>query len=60
VEHASFTCKDNGESGIYDFIFNLNMLDSFVQEGDTPLHLIKQLSDIKGSGYSYILFNQGC
>jgi hypothetical protein len=60
VNNSSFSCKENGVSGIYDFIFNLSMLDDFHSESAAPLHLFEQLKALQIEGYSYILFNQGC
>ncbi len=60
VESASFICKHNSDSGVYDFILNLAMLERYFEESDVPQHVAKQLIEIRESGYGYILFNQGC
>lgn len=60
TNHSSFECKHNGEAGVYDFIFNLDMLESLIDNYPPPPGLADQLMDIRSAGYSYILFNQGC
>ena len=60
VSNSSYHCKDNGQSGIFDFIFNLNMLDSSIENSAPSTELVQQLTAIRDKGYSYILFNQGC
>lgn len=61
VDNSSFTYNHNGESGVYDFIFNLGMLDFFVEtDKNYPENLIKELNAIKDKGYNYILFHQNC
>lgn len=60
VKNASYFCKENCDSGVYDFIFNLSMLDCFHGESPAPQHLFEQLKALQVEGYSYILFNQGC
>ena len=57
---ASYVCKDNGESGVYDFIFNLAMLEHYIAESYPPAGLAEQLAGIREQGFQYILFNQGC
>lgn len=64
-QHSSFHHIDNNThdaGGVYDFLFNLNMLESYASDfNDSELApMFKQLSDIKAAGYNYILFNQGC
>ena len=60
VAHASFTCNANGESGVYDFIFNLSNIDDLADDECAPKHVIEQLTSLRDAGFSYILFNQGC
>lgn len=60
VSHGSYPHKDNNESGVFDFIFNLAMLESFIEDSRPPAGLEAQLMEIKEQGYHYILFNQGC
>lgn len=60
VSNSSFTCNGNGESGVFDFIYNLAMLDSHITENTPPAGLAEQLIEIRDGGYNYILFNQGC
>lgn len=69
TSHASYAHIDNNNSdagGVYDFIFNLSMLESYI---DAPIDsslraeltpLFEQLLAIHSAGYNYILFNQGC
>lgn len=61
VKNSSFICKHNGESGVYDYIFNLSMIDSYISSHGAPsLDMLVQLQALERDGYSYILFNQGC
>lgn len=55
VEHnASFTHKDNGKAGIWDFMLNIA-----VEHTNIPAKLLPVINSAKYKGYSYILFNQG-
>ncbi|MEJ6534172.1 MULTISPECIES: hypothetical protein [Pseudoalteromonas] len=58
--HVDNKCHDAG--GVYDFIFNLNMLETFILESseDELNPMFEQLAAIQAAGYNYILFNQGC
>ena len=59
IRHSTFISKRNGESGILDHIFNLGMLEDYI-EREPPLgHLKAQLTSLHDEGYSYILFHQG-
>ena len=58
TENSSYAYKGNGESGVFDFIFNLKMLDEYISKSTPPKHIIKQLRDLRNKGVSYILFNQ--
>jgi hypothetical protein len=60
VANASFDCRNNNSQGVYDFIFNLDLLDDLVHDDSAPTHIIQQLKVIQEKGYSYILFHQEC
>tara|TARA_B100000508_G_C11363934_1_gene230302 strand:- start:201 stop:503 length:303 start_codon:yes stop_codon:yes gene_type:complete len=60
VQHSSYPRRDNGESGVYDYIFNLAMLEGYIEDSPPPAGVGEQLKELCEQGYSYILFNQGC
>jgi len=60
VAHSSYAFKYNWESGIYDYIFNLSLLDIYAEDDNTPANVLEQLTKIKDEGFDYILFHQGC
>lgn len=60
VDHSSYIYKGNGEGGIYDFIFNLAMLESYIDVELEKEPFINQIRSIRDSGVGYILFNNGC
>lgn len=60
VQHSSYPCRDNGESGVYDHIFNLAMLEGYIEDSPPPAGVGEQLKALSEQGYNYILFNQGC
>lgn len=57
--NASYPCKDNGHSGIWDFVLNVGMFIDNDVEGIPP-KLQKLLKSAYENDISYILFNQGC
>lgn len=60
VANSSYHCTNNGLSGVFDFIYNLAMLQFHIEEQKPPAGLAEQLTAIRDQGYNYILFNQGC
>lgn len=60
VANASFDCRDNNSLGVYDFIFNLDLMDELAHDDSAPKHVIRQLKMIREEGYNYILFHQEC
>ncbi len=57
--NASYPCKDNGVSGVYDFVLNVAMFaDNEVE--DIPEKLRELIQSAHENDISYILFNQGC
>lgn len=53
-QNASFAYKNNGVSGIWDFI--INVTNEF---NDIPEKLIPVINSASAQGHTYILFNQG-
>lgn len=60
VQHSSYQYRDNGESDVYDHIFNLAMLEGYIEDSPPPAGVGEQLQALSEQGYNYILFNQGC
>lgn len=58
--NASYICKHNGESGVFDFIVNLGMLECIFETDRPNKDFAEQLLDLKVRGVQYVLFNQGC
>lgn len=58
-ENASYPCKDNGESGVWDFVLNVGMF-SDIEALDIPEKLKQLIKSAYDNDISYILFNQGC
>jgi hypothetical protein len=53
-DNASFKHRDNGDSGIWDFMLNIAM-----EHTDIPQQLVPVINNAISKGYTYILFNQG-
>ena len=53
-KNASFSCLQNGQSGVWDFQINLSR-----EFNDVPEKLQPVIEQAKSEGYSYILFHQG-
>ncbi len=60
VAKSSYDCRDNGQSGVYDYLYNLANLEWHLETDPPAPELAKQLAAVRERGYSYILFNQGC
>ncbi|QIR16649.1 hypothetical protein [Shewanella aestuarii] len=55
-KNASYLCKDNGESGVHDFILNTNLEYEHIPEG----FLSELIKEAHANDIAYILFHQGC
>ncbi|MBK4735968.1 hypothetical protein [Noviherbaspirillum pedocola] len=53
--NASFSHRDNGESGVWDFMLNLAR-----QFDDIPQLLAPVIAEARAAGVAYLLFHQGC
>ena len=62
VANSSYPYRDNlRDGGVYDFIFNLGMLQSFIETNEPPTkELREQLERLEEQGFKYILFHQDC
>jgi len=54
--NASFTHRHNGDSGIWEFMLNIAVVE---EQKDIPKNLVPIINKAISKGCSYILFNQG-
>lgn len=55
TSNATFSCKDNGESGVWDFVLNTTL-----EYDDIPPALAPIINQAIEANINYILFHQGC
>jgi hypothetical protein len=58
AEYASFTHKDNGESGVWEFMVSLTIFEN--EPHIIPVSLLSMFKEAASKQSAYILFNQGC